>query len=829
MKKAGIFYILILFVFAVQSCNYVTHRTYQKSEVSEDEDPEPIYDIALDEDYENFTEFMFLGNRSENFSTYFNKFFTAKQNYNDGMKDYEQTFIANYNPSLDSLGSVPPASTTSKDKFNKVIETCSKIIQYNKNTRYFDDAVLLIGKSYYYQQDYLQAERKFSEFVSKLSKSKLYDEAILFLGRSKLRLRKISDGEKILNDLLAKTKDNEIKSDITEELANISLYRRDYKGAVDLLEQSVSYTGDKEKKSRKQYILAKIFLLNTPEKAAAEYDMVLKNTSDFDMTFYAKLNKYIALNKAGKYTETEKPLEDMTKKYRDYPYLRQLAVYELANTLFNQKKYPEALKKYYDVIIDYPGTKVASNSYYYIGYYYENILHDYLNALINYRKAATTTGLADFSEISKKKYNDFDRYFTLLAQIRDTVKIEIPEDNPELEKYRKLKLEEKGEEIKQTDNEPKIKGKGEGEKFIDTIKNPPKQEINPNVIQLPNDNGNVKPEPHDSVKTLPKDTSHFIKDTVINKDTVNHVLLDSLMKIRSEDSLKTVKQQQIYDGYFQMAELFLFNIEQPDSSVKYLDYLINNDTLSIRRAKALYMLANIYFDKPEQKNKANELFAEIIKKYPQTEIANEARKRLGITEITIEKDTSEVIYNSAVHILNNRDYQASLEEFKKIIFSYPTSSMYVKSLFAIGYIYENYIPIRDSAYKYYKLIVDKYSESEYALVVHPKVLTMMQFMTRDTTKKQDSTGVMDTLGIPEKVTVKEKSDSTISVPSDTVQSAPGNNVVPDTFKQEQPEENIQLNPPVEVPKQEKGDSAFLLIGRVHINFLRRIFYGVLYS
>ena len=806
MKKASLYFILIFSILTLQSCNYITHRTYQKTEIKEDEDPEPIYDVTLDDDYQNFVEFMFLGNRSESFSTFFNKFYTATENFNEGMDDYEQTYIANYNPSLDSLGAPPPASAAAKENFNKVIETCSKIIQYNKNTRFFDDAVILIGKSYYYQQDYLQAERKFNEFISKLSKSNFYDEAILYLGRTKIRLRNVNDGEKILNDLFSKTKDNEVKSDITEELANINLYRRNFDDAVKLLNSSIDFTKDKDKKARKQYLLAKIFLLNDPDKAAKEYDLVLKNTSDFDLTFYAKLNKYIALNKVGKYSETQKGLADMNKEYRDYPELRQLSDYELATTYFYEKKYDIAITKFYDIIMDYPGTKVASNSYYFLGNYYENVKHDYLNALINYKKSATTTGLADYSAISNKKYVELDKYFTLQAEIHDTTKIEIPDENPEFIKYRDKKLKEKGE-FKEPEIQPKQEGKGFGEGMRDSIKNDNGQELNPPKVELPGDSIIQKENFRDSLIKHIKDSIPSIKDTVVQKDTVNHALLDSLLKIRQEDSLRISKINRKFDAYIELAELFLINIGIQDSAIKYINYLIDNDTLSARRVKALYMLSTIYRNTPGKDAEANNLLNEIIKKYPATDIANEARRQLGINQINIEKDSSDVIYNSAAANLHEGNYRESLEELKNIIYSYPTSSVYPKSLLAIGYIYENALVNKDSAIKYYKLLTDKFPESEYAQYISPKVTYLIsQIAQKDSTGiSRDSLGITpdtlrvkkDTINLQEEDSARYVIDSLINPLENNI---PEKIVIPDTLLNI-PIDTIPEEQNIEMPKE----------------------------
>jgi tetratricopeptide (TPR) repeat protein len=219
------------------------------------------------------------------------------------MKDYKASTIATYNRRLDSLNIIPAISLTAKEKLTKVIERCSKIIQFNKNTRFIDDAVLLIGKSYYFMGDFLQAERKFNEFLSKLTKSKLYDEALLFQGRTKIKLGENEEGVKILKNLLDNTKDINIKSEAAFDLGINALTKNDYKTSVEYIRNSIKYTDDKEKMAEKQYILAKILTLYNPSKAYKEYFKVIDNTSDFDLTYYAKLNYAKSLNQVQKYTE----------------------------------------------------------------------------------------------------------------------------------------------------------------------------------------------------------------------------------------------------------------------------------------------------------------------------------------------------------------------------------------------------------------------------------------------------------------------------------------------------------------------------------------------
>src|SRR5690606_11474253 len=104
---------------------------------------------------------------------------------------------------LDSLNINANLSAEGKEQLNEVIEGASKVIQYRKSSRFIDDAVLLIGKSYYYLNDFLQAERKFNEFLSKLSMSELKDEATLFLGKTKMKLGQTQEAETLLKSVIA--------------------------------------------------------------------------------------------------------------------------------------------------------------------------------------------------------------------------------------------------------------------------------------------------------------------------------------------------------------------------------------------------------------------------------------------------------------------------------------------------------------------------------------------------------------------------------------------------------------------------------------------------
>ena len=680
-------------MFTINSCNYTSHRTVSKTHSTDKEDPEPDYNVTLDDNYQDYVTYIYMGNRSENFGTFFNKFYTALDDYDEAMKDYKASSIATYNRRLDSLNIVPAISPTAKEHLNKVIERCSKIIQYNKNTRFLDDAVLLIGKSYYYMGAYLQAERKFSEFLSKLTKSEFSDEALLYLGRTKLRLGSKEEGVKILTNLLENTKDLEIKAGTAFELGINALSENNYKEAVEYIRNSINYTKEDEKKAEKQYILAKILVLHDPTKAYKEYNNVLDNTSDFDLTFYSKLNYAKSLNYIKEYAKAYSILTDLSKKYREYPEFKQLAELEIANNLFLQEKYKKAIKKSFDVIIDFQNTRVSSDAYYFLAKYYEDIERDYLKALVNYKKVLEEFNDADYSTISDKRVRTLDRYFTLLATINDTVKGEIPTVNAELEKYREEILKERGiEPIKEKEGQDEGQEEGKGGGFVNKL----------DALRGLNQINHF-----DSIKILEE------KDTLDNSKSSEDSLLTELTELESKEENK-------FNAYLELAELFLYELNHIDSAVYYLKTAIQTNDDIERESKALYTLATLYKNTNNTKE-ANEIFNQIIIDSPNSVFANESRKILGLSLIEIDSDPAEPLFKEAEQNLLTENYEKAIELLRNIPSNHPESPYLPRSIYTLGWIYEYALNDKDSAMSYYKTLKSFYPESEFASIINSKL------------------------------------------------------------------------------------------------------------
>lgn len=694
-------FIIIAFAVSLIGCNYATHRTISKDNTDQ-EDPEPQYEISLEDDYQDFTSYIFMGNRVENFSTFFNVYYTADDEFEQALEEYRTNTLAAYNRKLDSLNINTSLSSGAKEKLNSVIKGASKVIQYRKNSRFIDDAVLLIGKSYYYLNDYLQAERKFNEFLSKLSSSKLTDEAKLYMGKTKMKLGNTNEGETILKNLLKNSPDDFIKSEAAQELAINAVSQKDYESAINYFGESVKFATDSDTKAEKQYILAKIYTIYKPTQAAGQYKKALDLTSDFDLSFFSTLNYAKSLMVIKDFRQAGNILEDLDSKYREYPDYKQLVELEIANNYNQSGQSEKALKKYYEVIVQYPSTITAAEAYYYLAKFYEDQKDDYFNALINYNLVNKENSLSDYAFESTRKANTFDRYFTLKAVIDGNEKPEIPQENLGVENFRRIYQEETGTGTnKDGGNQPGLeegegKGlKGRGYPPLDTLKE--EETSKDPLLEMEN-------KPVDSIIT-----------TQVPLDTIE------------------TEEDKRFDAYFELAELFLYKLNRPDSSEYYLNKILSLYSEPEKEAKTLYALGNVYKNsgKPTE---ANEIFARVIDQYPESIFANESRKVLGKKTLDLDKDEAEGLYKEASNDIYSGRYEEALTKLNELTQKYPTSSYIPNALYSIGWIYENVKNDKDNTIAYYSRLKDGYPNSEFI----EKVTVKLNALQPELNKNEDT-------------------------------------------------------------------------------------------
>jgi tetratricopeptide (TPR) repeat protein len=410
------------------------------------------------------------------------------------------------------------------------------------------------------------------------------------------------------------------------------------------------------------------------------------------------------------YRQAAKILEELDKKYREYPNYKQLVELEIANNLYAQGNYKKALNKYYEVIVEYPGTVPSADAYYYIARYYEVEKNDYLNALVNYNKVGQESQYSDFATESSRKSNTLDRYFVLEAAIYNGEKREIPTENIGVENFRRIFNDEKGLENKDGEENQNIPGQegGDGKGM--------KGRGYPPVDSLEDDSGD---------KT-PKELN--VKDPIENLENIDTLDLNTQNPL-VDTTTTTTSTDPRFDAYFEMAELFYYKLGRVDSAEFYLEKILTLYDETDKISKVMYALANIYKNSGNS-IKASEYFERVIVEFPNSIFANESRKVLGRQIMEAEHDPSEDLYIEASGDVFNKRYDDASVKFRRLINEYSSSSFIPNSLYSLGWIYENVYNSNDSAILYYNRLKEGYPQTEFYAQVSGKL---------DAINKPDST------------------------------------------------------------------------------------------
>ena len=147
-------------------------------------------------------------------SVYFNTFFNAKKAFNTAEKARKGS----------------RRSTAGQNDYQKAIEKALKVVENHPNSKYYDDAIYVLGVSYYHTQQPGKAERRFRELLANYPESKYAKDANLYLAKSKLALGELDDAMTIFSQVLESDLSKEFK---TESAMALGLYHTDQKAHAD--------------------------------------------------------------------------------------------------------------------------------------------------------------------------------------------------------------------------------------------------------------------------------------------------------------------------------------------------------------------------------------------------------------------------------------------------------------------------------------------------------------------------------------------------------------------------------------------------------------------
>lgn len=738
----------------------------------------------------------------ENFTTYFNLYYNADELFEKS----EEQILAQKKELFSTEPTTLPG--TAAADLQKVIEKCSNILQFSPNSSYVDEALMMLGKSFYYQKSYLKSKRKFEELIATQPDNDYILEARLWIGKCEMRMRNFTEGLTILGEVRNIAVEEDEEEIIQEAYIEEIVYRKtieDYPGAIEIANEFLEVSDNDEIKADVWYEVGNLNMqIEDIENAVLAYENVFEYSPGYELEVSAKLKLGRALRELGENQEALSLFEDMrsedkyAEKYSDLDL-------EIGITEAVLGNYEEAIDQLTIVDTTYKNTQNAGVAKYELASVYETGMKQLDSAAVYYQKASTSQLPLEYIDPAKEKNRIFRRYTSLRADQNKYGKQLFYLQNPD--EFRKdsvqyvqdsLAIAEEIAEVQELKEiwsglDTLMQGSQDTTGFFQdsvkvadtliTVLQDSLEDINRDSIfswvRNPVYKDSLIVQNFDSMYTnriFDPNAKMVLEQQKREREAYANQLVASLpdtLKFKnnppkrpkiSEDSLKVLVSKNQLD----LGNLFLSELHFPDSAYWYYDSNLTEYPNTSYYASTLFAMGSYYFT-VDNKPKADSLFNIIYENYQNESIVNAAAAMLNKPLIDLDYDPAMDEYIKAEEYLLEGEYYSALDKLESIPELYPSSDVAPKAIYTAGWIEENELKNYSEAIEYYDTLIARYPASEYVRVVAPKVTFYKQEKRKEEMALKDSLQIIahsDSLGSDSLMILESQ-----ILPQDTVQVA----------------------------------------------------------
>lgn len=675
----------------------------------------------------------------KDFTTYFNTYYNA-------ITIFERTEDEILSKQKDVFAFRLDSPTPQQNKeLTRVIEKCSKILQFDKESSFFDNALFLTGKSFYYQQEYARAQRKFIELLA-LPKTEFKLEGKIWLAKTHLQLRNFDEGIKLLEEAQEEAlKNKEEKLFIDASVFKIAFYifRQDYKTAINECQKFLNNIKSDETAALIYYQMGKVYLmLEDNENALNAFASVLQYSPTFEIELESRLEYSKLLKELGRLDESEKSLNELLYqgKFKDQ---EDRILLELAQIYDEKNELKKAIDIFKQIDSTYKQKPTAGLADLLLAKIYEYKVQDYDSCYKYYNKAASALTTKELKNQATSRIRVIDKYFSLKKNLSDlNLQLTYLTDNT------KFIRDSIDYEIAYNQYLEETKKKQEESSLSSNI--PISQRLQERGI----------PTTQQKQQTQKSDTSKYSdkKLTLLELIAQGKAKKPARPKITA-DSITTLISQNLYN----IGNLFLTELEVIDSAKFYFNEIFEKYPNKTYKVDALFALGT-HYETNNEKEKADSLFKIIYENYPKHKLYNEAGKKLGLikseeTKLASTNDPAEKLYIEAENLYYNKKYQEAINGFRNIYLNYPRSTYAPKSILYIGMIYEERNQ-NDSAAFFYSILSSKdYASTPYGKAVIAKYTEYKnekERLEREAKEKAEKKKIEEQSLLPKEKTNEEK-------------------------------------------------------------------------
>ena len=716
------------------------------------------------------------------FTTYFNLYYNTATLYEDA----ELEILSQKRDLFATEPLVIPGNA--KTSLVKVVEKSSKILQFNATSSYVDEALMMLGKSFYYQGNYQKSKRKFEELLATaIDDDEIITEASLWIAKNAFELRDFTEALRVIKEVRVKAVEEGYENIIKDSYVQEIKYRikeEDYPDAITLANEFADVYDDGVVRAQIYYELGKLYtLIGENDNAILAYEKVFDNEPDFDLEIIATIKYAVALRTAGQTENALELFEDIRTEDKFLPSYNEID-FEIGKTLVELGKYNEALDQFRLVDSTYKNTPFSSASNFEMGELYRTRFLKYDSAGYYFSKSAASNPPKEYLDKAKSNNLLFSKYSKLRKEINRFDRQLYYTQNPEIfagdsSAYVADSLKLLEDYLAQKELQDIWKG-------VDTMysKNPNLKDstfikdsifVRDSLVKIdslinlglynPADTVGLKYRMLDSLKQKhlaelrdPKNPKNILNNpqSTIKLDSVKFKKNPPQKLKITVDSAKTI----LAKNSLELGNLFLTDLNVPDSSYYLYKKILDDYNSPVYYPNTLYALGSYYLT-IDEKQKADSLFEIIYNDYKNRSIVNAAADKLNKPLVDLNFDPAKDQYASAEDLMLAGNYSQSINKFFNIYREFPKSAIAPQALYTSGWILENDLFMPDSAASVYDTLISKYPKSVYVKNVSKKVTAYKQEKVRIQKAIDDSLTALKKVGLDSTVVaVDTKEDST---------------------------------------------------------------------
>jgi tetratricopeptide (TPR) repeat protein len=336
-----------------------------------------------------------LHRRYDNFRAYYNTYYNASRQLETG-----ETALLNVNTPVDRTRLVELFPTGSaggpSETFEDAIEKSAELLRQRPGSKWADDALLVIGKAYFYERNFVGAEQKFRETIAAAGLAgdrRLGDEARFWLGRTLAAADRYDEGVLALREGLALPDgDRYWQARMHLALGELNARAGRWDAATVDLRDGLAAVRDADLAARAALLLGQVEEAAGRYDAAAEaYGLALDRRPSYEITFAAEINRGLVLGlDAGRPDDGLALLTAMARDDKNFP-RRAEVVLAQARVLAAAGRPDDARARFRDVLYDpaLGGQSVRGEAHYRLAEFYRDALGDYVTAAAHFDTSAT--------------------------------------------------------------------------------------------------------------------------------------------------------------------------------------------------------------------------------------------------------------------------------------------------------------------------------------------------------------------------------------------------------------------------------------------------------